>query len=135
MVAGSAKFEGSLIAEVALLDRAQDHIVLRASKMLASSTWSGAHYRMLFNDLPSVLSLLDRDHVGWIISQEYAAAPHIRQLDAAVASTRPAWQRVWLAGDPSAGVDLFKRTEPLAGQPRIEIDMSGKFGSSFRLHD
>jgi hypothetical protein len=134
MVAGPATFEGALIAEVALRDLAQDHIILRASKMLARSTWSG-HYRMLFGDLPSVLNLLDRDHVGWIISGEAGTAPHIRQLDAAVASLYPAWQRVALADVPSPQLNLFKRTVPLAGTPKIEIDMSGKFGGSFRLHE
>jgi hypothetical protein len=135
MVAGPPNFEGSLIAEVALRDRAQDHIVLRASKMLASSTWSRAHYRMLFHDPSSVLNLLDRDRVGWIISQEYDGAPHVRQLDDAVASMSSVWQRVALAGDPSAGVDYFMRTRPLSGRPSIEIDMSDKLGSSFRLHE
>jgi hypothetical protein len=135
MVAGSTNFEGAVIAEVALRDLAQDHVILRASKMLARSTWSKAHYRMLFHDLPSVLNLLDRDHVGWVVSEEDGSAPHIRQLDAAVASIYPAWQRVLLADVPAPRLNIFKRTEPLPGIPKIEIDMSGTFGSSFRLHE
>jgi hypothetical protein len=135
MVAGSASFEGALIAEFALRDLAQDHVILRASKMLARSTWSGAHYQMLFHDLPSVLNLLDRDRVGWIVSEEDGSAPHIRQLDTAVASIYPAWQRVVLAGVSSPSLNIFKRTEPLAGSPKIEIDMSGRFGGTFRLHE
>jgi len=134
MVAGAADFEGAIIAEVALRDLAQDHIILRASKMLARSTWSPGHYRMLFHDLPSVLNLLDRDRAGWILSREDGAAPHIRQLGAAVESIYPAWQRVPLSAVPP-GLNLFKRTQPLAGIPKIEIDMSGKFGGSFRLHE
>src|SRR5450432_3296532 len=97
MVAGSANFEDGLIAEVSLRDVPQDQILLRVSKMLASSTLWGAHFRMLFHDLPSVLNLLDRDRVEWIVSQEDGSAPHIRRLDAAVASIYPAWQGVMLA--------------------------------------
>jgi hypothetical protein len=135
MVAGSANFEGAIIAEVALRDLAPDHIILRASKMLAHSTWSPGHYRMLFHDLPSVLKLLDRDRVGWILSSEDSSPPHVPQLEAAVASTYPAWQCLAIAGVSSPELKIFRRTEPLAGSPDIEIDMSGKFGGSFRLHE
>jgi hypothetical protein len=90
---------------------------------------------MLFQDLPSVLSLLDRDRVGWVISCEDGSPPHVRQLDAAVESIYPAW-KPW-AGETACptGLNLFRRTVPLAGSPKIEVDMSGKFGGAFRLHE
>ena len=131
MVAGDADFEGAIIAEAALRDRAADHIILRASKMLAKSSWSVGRYQMLFHDPAGVLNLLDSDQVGWIISREEGSAPHVRQLEAAVESSYPAWQRVGVATE----ANLFKRTEQMPGNPMIEIDMSGKFGGCFRFHE
>jgi hypothetical protein len=124
LVAGTATFEGALIAETALRDTAKDHIVLRASKMLAWSTWAGAYYRLLFQDQSSVSGFLDEAHVGWVIAQGSESVPHIRQLEATLRARTRSWQSVTPSSSPQ-GVTLFKRSEPLAGSPKIDALEAG----------
>ena len=134
LVAGTPTFEGGLIAETALRDVARQHIVLRASKVLASSSWAGASYRMVFQDRSSVAAFLDQAHVGWVLIQANDGMPHIRQLDETMLSIAPAWRGEALSRQ-APDVTIFKRVEPLPGDPKIEIDMRDKLGSVFRLHE
>jgi hypothetical protein len=135
LVAGSAGSEGALIADVALRDSALQHIVLRASKMLASSTWFGLGYHLRFRDEDAVCKFLDAAHVGWVIMRVDDPAPHLRQLSSAVLSNPHTWQRV-SASDSLVGWDIFKRAGPLpAGAAKIEIDMTDKLRTIFRFHE
>jgi 4-amino-4-deoxy-L-arabinose transferase-like glycosyltransferase len=129
LVAGTPVFEGAVIAETALRDRHQEHIVLRASKMLARSTWSGDNYRPVFQNWRSVSDFLDGAHIGWVICQDELSTPHGGQLMTALLVRPQKFQQIrWLT--------LFKRIQPiLQGKPKIEIDMQDRFGSTFRLHE
>jgi hypothetical protein len=132
LVAGTPVFEGAVIAETALSDRAMDHIVLRASKMLARSTWIGANYRLFFDGPTEVSEFLDEAHVGWIVVRENEpVSPHIEQLVMTIHANPLTWGSVTLSSAPD--IALFKRNTPLPGVPRIEIDMREKLRTVFRL--
>jgi hypothetical protein len=49
-------------------------------------------------------------------------------------SIAPAWRGEALSRQVP-DLNIFKRTEPLPGDPKIEIDMRDKLGSVFRLHE
>jgi 4-amino-4-deoxy-L-arabinose transferase-like glycosyltransferase len=133
LVAGTSAFEGALIAEVALRDRAMDHIVLRASKVLARSTWVGANYRLVFDGPAEVSGFLDEAHVGWIVVREGESVfPHIPQLETTIHENPNTWRNVALPSS-SRGIALFERNTPLPGSPKIEIDMREKLRTVFLL--
>lgn len=60
LIASDPKGEGAFISEMALLDRRPQHVVLRGSKMLATSDWTGNHYTPRFAE-PSALADMLRD--------------------------------------------------------------------------
>lgn len=133
LVAGTSAFEGALIAEVALRDRGMDHIVLRASKMLARSTWVGANYRLFFAGPAEVSGFLDEAHVGWIVVRESESVfPDIPQLKTTIHANPNTWRNVTLPSS-SRDITLFERNTPLPGSPKIEIDMREKLRTVFLL--
>jgi hypothetical protein len=133
LVAGTSAFEGALIAEVALRDRGMDHIVLRASKMLARSTWVGANYRLFFAGPAEVSGFLDEAHVGWIVVRESESVfPHIPQLETTIHANANTWRNVTFLSS-SRDTTLFERNTPLPGSPKIEIDMREKLRTVFLL--
>ena len=108
LVAGDSTHEGDMIAESSLADPARAHTMLRASKVLSSSTWSGYNYRMLYNSPMEVLNYLDRAHVSLVILQEGVDKPHLAQLREAMAESGGRWVCVRV-NQESAGVTIFRR--------------------------
>jgi Dolichyl-phosphate-mannose-protein mannosyltransferase len=75
--------EGALVAETALGERRPTHYVLRASKILARSTWTGRRYQLLVADAGEVMSLLDRVPVGLLVFEtdpRIWTTPHLKLL-------------------------------------------------------
>src|SRR5262249_11442290 len=58
LVSGQGMVEGMLISEMALRDRDQHDGVLRASKVLARSTWMGANYAVRYQTPKEVAQFL-----------------------------------------------------------------------------
>lgn len=67
LVCGGAGSEGMLISEVARRELNPGHIVLRASKMLASSDWMGGKYRALFHTEAELAQYLEGIPVGIVV--------------------------------------------------------------------
>ena len=83
LVSGGRKGEGILISEVAARESRPGHIVLRASKMLASDDWMGRNYRPLFQDQREVLQYLEGIPVGIVIIKgDGRNTPHGRRTSA-----------------------------------------------------
>jgi len=60
--------EGALVAAVAMHDaRRPGHFVLRASKLMAQSTWGGKHYQPLVHDPAEALHVLEAIPVGLLV--------------------------------------------------------------------
>jgi hypothetical protein len=70
LVAGGGKTEGTLIAEVAAREARPGHIILRASKMLASEDWMGWKSHLRFQDQEEILGYLESIPVGIVILDE-----------------------------------------------------------------
>ena len=67
-VASDSRGEGSFIADVAMLDPHRPSLIVdRASKLLASSTWSGAGYQSFYTTPAQVFAALERAGVQAVV--------------------------------------------------------------------
>jgi hypothetical protein len=122
-VAGGAIPEGAFIAKMALRDPQLKYVVLRASKVLAESSWFGGDYRMRFPNPAAVGTFLDRAHVGVVLMEPAKKPEHMQELATALESRPAVWQPVTgLATE--ATFQIFRRSGPMpAGAPDIRIDL------------
>ena len=67
LVAAGFQREGALVADVALAEKRLGHMVIRASKVMASSTWVGRRYRLLLKDTVEAMQLLNDLPVGLLV--------------------------------------------------------------------
>jgi hypothetical protein len=68
LISADPTIEGALIAEIAMRENKRpDHIVLRASKDLASSDWMGRSYALLYKTEAELLRHLENSHVGFVV--------------------------------------------------------------------
>jgi len=135
LVAGSARFEGAIITETALMERSSTHIVLRSSKVLASSTWSGAGYRTRFSGIEEIDAYLDSVQARWIIVEAAQERPDIRQLVSVMEKYPSKWkEHTDLVLPPE--VRVFERQGEMPSGPlEIRIDMRDKLGSVLSLRE
>ncbi len=128
LVAGGAIPEGAFIAEMALRDPQLKCFVLRASKVLAVSSWSGSHYQTRFPNAAAVSAFLDRAHVGVVLMEPAKAPEHMQELALALESDPSVWQPVsGLA--TAATLRVFRRIGPMPeGAPDLRIDLNDKLG-------
>ena len=78
-MASDARGEGMLIAEVAARDpHRPSYTVERASKLLASSTWSGSGYQAFYQTPDQVNAALAKAGIGMVVmdSSPEPMAPH-----------------------------------------------------------
>lgn len=108
LIAGDETNEGGLIVEASLSDPYRVHTVLRASKLLATSGWTGWNRRPIYTSSTEVLHSLDQAHVSLILVQENCFFPQVVQLRAALAQDGAEWQPV---PGPSAikGMEFYGR--------------------------
>lgn len=122
--------EGAFIAEVALRERRPGHIVLRATKVLASSGWSGHSYELRFETPEEVADYLESIPVGvvvWDGAGGYAPMEHHELLREALRRDPARWQK--LGSYPANGPP---------GLPRVEVyrqvGHEGRPRNRIRLH-
>jgi hypothetical protein len=84
LVSSEAEGEGMLIAEVAMRERRPGHIILRASKMLATVDWDGGRYESLLPTPEQSLAYLESVPVRLLIVDrgpaQYPVAHHASLL-------------------------------------------------------
>lgn len=115
LVCSSAEGEGMLISEVAMREARPGHLVLRASKMLASSDWMGAGYHPLFRDVTGTLAWVESVPAGVVVIDEAGqATPHGKLLFEGI-KAQPEWWEQLPSG--SSNILLFR----LIGQETRKI--------------
>jgi hypothetical protein len=94
LVSGDPTEEGMFISEMALAERRPGHVVLRASKLLSKSKWSGHDYSTSFHTIEDVEARLRAIPVGVLVLQCKPARPraHHDLLLRMVASHAGAWR-------------------------------------------
>lgn len=77
--------EGAWVAERLDHDRARAGIVIRASKVIAASDWSGSNYRLLMHDPAEVLRYIQSVPVSYVVIDQAApSSPHGELIQKAV---------------------------------------------------
>ncbi len=79
MIASDACGEGIFISEMAMRERAREHFVVRATKLLASSDWWGKNYQLRFDSTAELEAYLAAIPVG-VIALDSSADPSERLL-------------------------------------------------------
>jgi hypothetical protein len=118
LVAGNSLCEGAFIAGVDLADRPGRHIVLRSSKTLANSDWSGRYFVPLFQSPEAIAAFLEGSHISLVVIDDTARSD-VEMLHAALRQT-PSWVEL----PSSSRASLYRRTTPLPPGPiKIRLDM------------
>jgi hypothetical protein len=134
--------EGSLIAEVASRDVRPSHFVLRGSKVLGHTDWTGLRNQQLFwHDAKHVDAALDSIPVNAVIvsSPPPADAPPQQLLMLKiVADDHERWKLIYSANDPSSlreGRQLrlyLNQRAPLKRVPILQLDLNETLGRTIR---
>jgi hypothetical protein len=135
IISGDPRHEGSLIAEIALRDHGMEHIVLRGTKMLSSSTWAGRDYQMKFTSPDQVRTYLESVGATLVIAQTTEQAPDTAQLLAAMEGGSEHWKEVAKGAYPE-DVRLFQYDgPPPARRMTIRIPFQVPFHSPIEFHE
>ena len=129
LVCGTAAGEGMLISEIAMREQRPDHIILRATKMLASSDWMGWDYEALFHDSSEMMGYLEGIPVGIIVlDREGRLTPHGKMLDEGLQAHPEKWSRLSSA---SGDIVVYRFSGPhTVPKTRIVIPMrAGLYGT------
>lgn len=118
LVAGNSSCEGAFIAGVDLDDRPGRHIVLRSSKTLAMSDWSGHHFLPKFANPEAIASFLDASHISLVVIDDTARSD-VEMLQGAL-HLLTSWREL----PSSSRVRIYRRTSPLPPGPiKVRLDM------------
>ena len=104
LISSNTSGEGALISEFALHQPAPQRTIVRASKVLQSSTWMGERLNLLVNSPADVIGILEKNQVGLVVVHETSALPpshYQAHLDHALQG----WRRVRTFGE----VSLYQR--------------------------
>jgi Dolichyl-phosphate-mannose-protein mannosyltransferase len=123
LASGDNHVEGTVVSEIAMRDSRPRHFVLRASKVLAESDWTGQGYKALFNSPNAVYEYLDSVPVDYVlIDTKPGSSMHQQLLADALRDHPQIWER-----DASGGnfLQVWRRVHPLShGEPKITIPMT-----------
>jgi hypothetical protein len=124
LISSSAIGEGAAISEVAMRDHPRPkHFVLRASKLLAQSGWSGGSYRLLYNtpqEMSAFLTNIPVDYVIFDASRSGHETPHHSVLRQVLQSYPDSWGLLaTYSGEMASGRDrtqlqVYQRRKPPA---------------------
>lgn len=104
LVSSNGGGEGALISEMAMRTPKPGIMVLRANKLLQSTTWMGGDLKLLASERSEVAKLLELSGVDWVVLHmrpEMEAAPHQKLLIAVLQD----WNLVSVNGE----VKIYQR--------------------------
>lgn len=79
LVSSDATGEGMFISEIALREKRPGHVIQRASKSLASSTWSGSGYSPAFAKDDDLLAFLTSGKIQYLLLDDAGLGPKRRE--------------------------------------------------------
>ncbi len=83
LVSSGAIGEGLLVSEIAMREPRPIDTIVRGTKALAQMDWEGAHYRNFFSTPAQVVDYLDRNQIGFVVTDSVTPAsplPHTQIL-------------------------------------------------------
>jgi hypothetical protein len=138
LISSDSAGEGVFVSEVAMRESRPSHYVLRASKVLSRSYWSGAHYELLFQTSDAVAKYLDSVPVAAVVLSFRPGAvsmAHHALLHDALRANPEIWQeREYRNSNGNRLGDrilVYHRRAPLsAPRPHIQIEMRHRLGKT-----
>jgi hypothetical protein len=138
LIASDAIGEGAFVSEVALQEARPGHVVLRASKVLSRSTWTGGDYQSFFSTTADLDAFLRGIPAG-VVAVDLSAVDrewfeHMSLLCEMLAERPDTWKPIGAFdvvrnGEPqAAGLHLF-RLEGFERLPRKELDPATALGN------
>lgn len=128
--------EGIFVSEIAMRDHGLNHVVLRASKVLADNSWNQSldpNYRPLFPDSQSVRKCLELSHIRFVVldtSPGPKTYEHHQQLSQMLREHHESWRLIGSYGArgavrlyASVGDDSVPDSDPLQ---RIRTNLDSK---------
>jgi hypothetical protein len=123
LLEGDELGEGAMIAARLTQDRDRSSYLLRGSKFLSTSDWSGARYSLNYKTPDAVRAAMDSIRLDYIVLDSSAPAkPDILQIEEILADPASKWEvtaRVPLSLRSRHGELLVYRRESPAGQPDV----------------
>jgi hypothetical protein len=142
MICGNPFEEGILIAEVASREVRPAHFVLRGSKVLAHTDWTGLRNQQLFyHDSKEVGATLDAIPVNAVVVSSPPAADAPAQqllMLKAIAEDHERWNLIYSANDPSSlhqtrQLRLYQnKGAPLNRVPKLQLNLNETLGRTVR---
>jgi hypothetical protein len=142
LISSEADGEGMLIAEVAMRERRPGHVLLRASKMLASSDWDGGRYESVLPAPAQSLAYLESVPVRLLIVDRNPGShplAHHASLLQMLAKYPDHWQligtypRAVPVTAPHSRIEVYRLlTQENKPVGTIEIDLRYTLGRSIR---
>jgi len=131
LVSGDSTFEGVFISECAMREKRPDHIILRATKLLADANWNESSYRLRFQTPTALMQYIDGLPIGIIAVQPQANIPwmaHHAILLRGLAMDTKEWEPLKVLNSTSTsgapiGIRLYRRTHAIStetARARIE---------------
>lgn len=132
LVVSNARGEGAFVSEVAMHDDRPDHVILRSTKVLSSSTWYGRVYQLRYTDTQQIRGFLDKAPVNAILldtrpaeTWQDQAAFELQKKVAEALQSDPNWkfrERFPKLPNRSPWIDLYSRVGPEpSGQVSLDL--------------
>ena len=117
LICADAVGEGALIAEVAMRDSLAvsyptGHVVERASKLLARSSWQGGRYELLARTPEEALRRIEESKARLLIVDMSGDVPeHVRMVIRALEKTPQHWRRTGSYSGPTGQIGIYRLAE------------------------
>ncbi len=124
--------EGAFIADVAQRQARPFRILLRASKLLSSSTWNGLNYALLYDSPEAVKTFLEGIPVRIVVvdTSPGTSNAHTDLLLRTLHQYAANWQLIYSSPNALEHIEIYRLKKDIpTGQGKIQIDLRDKLNT------
>jgi len=124
--------EGAFIAEVAQREPRPVRILLRATKLLSSSTWNGLNYTLRYSTPEEVMAAMESLPVRVVVvdTSPGTSNAHHDLLVRALRQYTADWQIIYSSPSAREHIEIYRLTKSVPGGPgKIQIDLRDKLNT------
>ena len=124
--------EGTFIADVAQREPKPVRILLRATKLLSSSTWNGLNYTLRYSSPEAIMTALEELPVRVIVTDTAPGTsyPHHALLIRTLHQYASDWQLIYSSPSERERIEIYRLTKDIPSGPgTIQIDLRDKLNT------
>jgi hypothetical protein len=124
--------EGAFIADVAQREPKPVRILLRATKLLSSSTWNGLNYTLRYSSPEAIMTALEELPVRVIVTDTAPGTsyPHHALLIRTLHQYASDWQLIYSSPSERERIEIYRLTKDIPSGPgTIQIDLRDKLNT------